>query len=89
MCRARARAERGELAFGTVDSWLTYKLSGRHVTDASNASRTMLFNINSLRWDPELLALFGVPASMLPEVVPSSGVVAHAARSRTFRKADH
>ncbi|WP_075794729.1 glycerol kinase GlpK [Massilia putida] len=73
---ARARAERGELAFGTVDSWLTYKLTGRHVTDASNAARTMLFNINSLRWDPELLSLFGVPASMLPEVVPSSGIVA-------------
>ncbi|MFK3738051.1 glycerol kinase GlpK [Massilia sp. TN1-12] len=69
---ARIRAERGELAFGTVDSWLAYKLTGRHVTDASNAARTMLFNINSLRWDPELLALFGVPASMLPEVVPSS-----------------
>ena len=69
---ARARAERGELAFGTVDSWLAFKLTGRHVTDASNASRTMLFNINSLRWDPELLDLFGVPASMLPEVVSSS-----------------
>ncbi len=75
---ARTRAERGELAFGTVDSWLTYKLTGRHVTDASNAARTMLFNINSLRWDPELLSLFGVPASMLPEVVPSSGIVAEA-----------
>jgi len=72
---ARLRAERGELAFGTVDSWLTYKLSGRHVTDVSNASRTMLFNINSLRWDPELLALFGVPASMLPDVVSSAELV--------------
>ncbi|MGB9109719.1 MAG: glycerol kinase GlpK [Telluria sp.] len=69
---ARTRAERGELAFGTVDSWLAFRLTGRHVTDASNASRTMLFNINSLRWDDELLALFGVPASMLPEVVGSS-----------------
>lgn len=69
---ARARAERGELAFGTVDSWLAFRLTGRHVTDVSNASRTMLFNINSLRWDPELLDLFGVPASMLPEVVSSS-----------------
>jgi glycerol kinase len=69
---ARTRADRGELAFGTVDSWLAYKLTGRHVTDVSNASRTMLFNINSLRWDEELLALFGVPASMLPEVVGSS-----------------
>jgi glycerol kinase len=69
---ARARAERGELAFGTVDSWLAFKLTGRHVTDVSNASRTMLFNIHSLRWDEELLALFGVPAAMLPEVVASS-----------------
>jgi glycerol kinase len=73
---ARTRAERGELAFGTVDSWLAFKLTGRHVTDVSNASRTMLFNINSLRWDEELLALFGVPASMLPEVVASSEQVA-------------
>jgi glycerol kinase len=73
---ARARAERGELAFGTVDSWLAFRLTGRHVTDVSNASRTMLFNINSLRWDDELLALFGVPASMLPEVVASSERVA-------------
>jgi glycerol kinase len=69
---ARARAERGELAFGTVDSWLACKLTGRHVTDVSNASRTMLFNIRTLRWDEELLALFGVPAAMLPEVVGSS-----------------
>jgi glycerol kinase len=69
---ARARAERGELAFGTVDSWLACKLTGRHVTDASNASRTMLFNIRTLRWDQELLDLFGVPAAMLPEVVGSS-----------------
>ena len=72
---ARVRAERGELAFGTVDSWLAYKLCGRHVTDAGNAARTMLFNINSLRWDDELLDLFGIPASMLPEVVASSGEV--------------
>jgi glycerol kinase len=69
---ARARAERGELAFGTVDSWLAFRLTGRHVTDVSNASRTMLFNIHTLRWDEELLALFGVPSSMLPEVVASS-----------------
>jgi len=72
---ARARAERGELAFGTVDSWLAFKLTGRHVTDVSNASRTMLFNIHDLRWDDELLALFGVPAALLPEVVASSEVV--------------
>jgi glycerol kinase len=69
---ARARAQRGELAFGTIDSWLVYKLCGRHVTDVSNASRTMLFDIHTLRWDERLLDLFGVPASMLPEVVASS-----------------
>jgi glycerol kinase len=78
---ARARAERGELAFGTIDSWLVYQLCGRHVTDVSNAARTMLFNINSLRWDEELLALFGVPASMLPEVVSSSEQVGVTAES--------
>ena len=73
----RQRAERGELAFGTVDSWLVYQLSGRHVTDPSNASRTMLFNIHTQQWDDELLGLLKVPASLLPEVVPSSGVIAH------------
>ncbi|WP_194720673.1 glycerol kinase GlpK [Noviherbaspirillum malthae] len=72
---ARARAERGELAFGTVDSWLIYKLCGRHVADTSNASRTLLFNIHTMQWDEELLALLDVPASLLPEVVPSSGIV--------------
>ena len=71
---ARARALRGELAFGTVDSWLAFKLCGRHVTDASNASRTMLFNIHTLAWDAGLLALFDVPTALLPEIVPSSGV---------------
>ena len=71
----RARAERGELAFGTVDSWLVFKLCGRHVTDVSNASRTMLFNIHEMRWDQELLALFGIPESMLPEVVESAAEV--------------
>ena len=71
---ARARAEAGKLAFGTVDSWLVWKLTGhtRHLTDVSNASRTMLFNIHTLHWDDELLRLFGVPASMLPEVCSSS-----------------
>jgi glycerol kinase len=73
---ARQRAERGELAFGTIDSWLIYKLSGRHVTDTSNASRTLLFNIHTLDWDDELLALFDIPRAMLPEIVPSSGVLA-------------
>jgi glycerol kinase len=73
---ARARAEAGRLAFGTVDTWLVWKLTAheRHVTDASNASRTMLFNIHTLQWDDELLRLFGIPASMLPEVRSSSEV---------------
>lgn len=67
---ARARAERCQLAFGTVDSWLIWKFTdGRvHATDATNASRTMLFNIHEQCWDPTLLALFGIPASMLPDV---------------------
>ncbi|WLI89844.1 glycerol kinase GlpK [Massilia sp. R2A-15] len=74
---ARARALRGDLAFGTVDSWLAFKLTGRHVTDASNASRTMLFNIHDQRWDERLLDLFGIPAAVLPEVAASSEVVGH------------
>ena len=72
----RERAERGELAFGTIDAWLIYQLSGQHVTDTSNASRTLLFNIHTLQWDEELLTLLDIPRSMLPEVVPSSGVIA-------------
>jgi len=77
---ARARAERGELAFGTIDSWLVWNLTGgtRHVTDASNASRTLLLNIHTGDWDEDLLELMRVPRSLLPEVVPSSGVVAEA-----------
>jgi glycerol kinase len=73
---ARTRADSGALAFGTVDTWLVWKLTGhaRHLTDVSNASRTMLFNIHTLQWDDELLRLFGVPASLLPEVRPSSGI---------------
>ena len=66
----------GDLAFGTIDSWLLWKLSGEHVTDVSNASRTMLLDINALAWDDELLDLFSVPRSLLPRLVPSSGVVA-------------
>jgi glycerol kinase len=69
---AREKAERGSLCFGTVDSWLVFKLCGKHVTDVSNASRTMLFNIHLLRWDRELLDLFNIPAAMLPEVVSSA-----------------
>ena len=76
---ARARAEKGELAFGTVDSWLVYRLCGRHVTDTSNAARTMLFNIHTLRWDEQLLALFDIPHALLPEVVASAGSVGLAA----------
>lgn len=73
---AREKAEKGELAFGTVDSWLVWNLTGgqKHLTDVSNASRTMLYNIHTLEWDDELLALFEVPKSMLPEVRSSSEV---------------
>ena len=71
---ARERARRGELCFGTVDSWLIFNLTGGkvHATDYSNASRTMLFNINTLEWDDELLRLFDIPRRMLPDVKPSS-----------------
>jgi glycerol kinase len=71
---ARARAERGELAFGTVDTWLTWQLTGNrtHVTDVSNASRTLLFNILENDWDPELLQLLKVPRPILPDVHPSA-----------------
>ena len=73
---ARERAEAGELLFGTVDTWLVWVLTGGlvHATDPTNASRTMLYNIHESRWDEELLALFGIPASMMPEVRPSSGL---------------
>lgn len=73
---ARERAMRGELCFGTVDSWLIWKLTGgaAHKTDYSNASRTMLYNINTLSWDDELLELFDIPRSMMPEVMPSSSI---------------
>jgi glycerol kinase len=80
---ARERAERGELAFGTVDSWLLWQLTGGsaaqgavHATDVSNASRTMLFNIDTQQWDDDLLALLNIPRSLLPEVYPSSHVFA-------------
>jgi len=74
---ARTRAERGELAFGTVDSWLIWHLTSgqRHVTDVTNASRTLLFNIVKGAWDPELLRIFNIPESLLPEVVWSSELV--------------
>ena len=72
---ARERAEAGELLFGTVDTWLVWVLTGGlvHATDPTNASRTMLYNIHEGRWDEELLSLFDIPASMMPEVRPSSG----------------
>jgi glycerol kinase len=75
---ARARASRGELAFGTIDTWLVWKLTNGavHVTDASNASRTLLYDIHECAWDEELLALFDIPREVLPRVVSSSGVVA-------------
>ena len=79
---ARERAERGELCVGTVDSWLIWQLSGGavHVTDYSNASRTMLFNIHTLRWDEELCELFGIPMSILPRPVGNSEVYGLVAR---------
>lgn len=75
---ARARAERGELLFGTVETWLLWKLTGGkvHITDYSNASRTMLFNINTLQWDEEILRELNIPRGMLPEPRPSSAVYA-------------
>ena len=78
---ARQKAERGELAFGTVDSWLIYKLTGGelHITDASNASRTLLYNIHAGDWDDELLAVLDIPRAMLPEVRASSEVYGHTA----------
>ncbi|WP_380874232.1 glycerol kinase 1 [Sphingomonas sp. DBB INV C78] len=76
---ARERAERGELAFGTIDCFLLWRMTGGkvHATDATNASRTMLFDIHTQHWCPDLLHLFGVPASLLPEVRDSSGLFGH------------
>ncbi|HKB58556.1 MAG TPA: glycerol kinase GlpK [Gallionellaceae bacterium] len=78
---ARARAQNGELAFGTIDSWLVWNLTGGrlHVTDGTNASRTLLFNIHSGDWDEELLALLGIPRALLPEVRDSSAVYGESA----------
>lgn len=76
---ARARAEKGELLMGTIDTWLVWKLTNGqvHVTDVSNASRTMLYNIHDLQWDQSLLELFGIPAAMLPQVKSSSEIYGH------------
>jgi glycerol kinase len=71
------RARRGELAFGTIDSWLTWKLTGRHVTDVTNASRTLLMDLATTAWDSDLCMEIGVPTHMLPEIVPSVGEVGH------------
>jgi len=85
---ARQKAEEGKLLFGTIDTWLIWKLSGgrAHVTDYSNASRTLMFNIYDLKWDEELLDILGVPASMLPEVKPSSEVYAQTIDYHFFGK---
>jgi glycerol kinase len=82
----RRRAEKGEIAFGTIDSWLVWKLTGgrTHITDYSNASRTLLYNIHDLKWDEEILAILDVPASVLPDVKPSSYVYAHTDSSVFF-----
>ena len=74
---ARDKANSGNLAFGTVDTWLIWKLTGGevHVTDVTNASRTMLFNINSLSWDKDLLEIFNIPEAVLPDVKSSPSFV--------------
>jgi glycerol kinase len=85
---AREKAEQGKLLFGTIDTWLIWKLSGgrAHVTDYSNASRTLMYNIHELKWDEELLEILGVPKSMLPEVRPSSEIYAHTVDYHFFGK---
>lgn len=85
---AREKAENGQLLFGTIDTWLIWKLSGgkAHVTDYTNASRTLMFNIYELKWDDELLEILTVPKSMLPEVKPSSEVYAHTIDYHFFGK---
>jgi glycerol kinase len=75
---ARSRAERGEVLFGTMDSWLIWKLTGRHLTDVTNASRTMLMDLKTLDWSDEALAAFDIPRAMLPEIRPSSEVYGEA-----------
>src|SRR5215213_3319821 len=85
----RERARRGEIAFGTIDSWLVWKLTGgrTHVTDYSNASRTLLYNIHDLCWDAELLEILDVPAEVLPSVAPSAHVYGHTDGSAFFGEA--
>ena len=88
---AREDALQGKLAFGTVDSWLLWALTQGevHATDVTNASRTMLFNIHDMKWDPWLLDLFDIPASMLPEVRPSSGDFGVTSKSRRLPRRAH
>lgn len=74
----RERAEAGEVLFGTMDSWLIWQLTGRHLTDVTNASRTLLMGLNTLAWDDELLAAIGIPRTMLPEIRPSAEVYGEA-----------
>jgi glycerol kinase len=74
----RERAESGEVLFGTMDSWLLWNLCGRHVTDVTNASRTLLMNLHTLEWDDDLLSMIGVPRAMLPEIRPSSEIYGEA-----------
>jgi glycerol kinase len=85
---AREKAEQGKLLFGTIDTWLIWKLSGgkAHITDYSNASRTLIYNIHELKWDDELLEILGVPKSMLPDVRPSSSIYARTATYHFFGK---
>jgi glycerol kinase len=85
---AREKAERGELLFGTIDTWLIWKLSGgkAHVTDYSNASRTLMFNIYDLKWDEELLKILSIPKSILPEVKSSSEIYTNTAGDHFFGK---
>jgi glycerol kinase len=85
---ARSRADSGDLLFGTIDTWLIWKLTGgkSHVTDYSNASRTLMYNIYALKWDQELLEILGVPQSMLPEVKPSSEIYGETAPYHFFGK---
>nr|MDJ0496762.1 FGGY family carbohydrate kinase [Acidimicrobiia bacterium] len=71
----RARAEAGEVRFGTIDAWVMWNLVGEHVTDVTNASRTMLMDLETLDWDDEILAEFGIPKSVLPKIVPSVGLI--------------
>jgi len=74
----RAKATAGEVRFGTMDSWIMWNLTGEHVTDVTNASRTMLMNLDTLDWDAALLEIFGIPDSLLPRIVPSVGVISRA-----------